>query len=283
MGIGSSIQRRPRVRGHVLSWFGVVLLSSLLLIAVFGSLLPLGSAEEIGAGPRLAGPSSRWPAGTDNLGRSQLPRLAQGLHNTLVLAGTSVAVTAAVGVALGMLAGYYRGFFGEAITRAADVLFAFPALLLAILVVAISGPGATGAVISIALICSPLMIRVVRVAVLSVAERDFVIAARVGGARSSRILVMHVLPNIAGVAVVQATYAMSVGMLIESTLSFLGLGIQPPSASLGSLVRDGSVYLSVAPWLTLIPGILLALTILSVNLVGDALRDLLSGGEGMQR
>src|SRR5262249_46297668 len=149
----------------------------------------------------------------------------------------------------------------------------FPSLLLAILLVAIVGPGPTGAVLAIMLICVPLMTRVVRAASLVVVGRDFVTAAKVGGASPARILLVHVLPNVAGPAVVQATYALSVGMLIESGLSFLGLGLQPPKASLGSLVHEGAVYLPIAPWLVLIPGALLALAIMSVNLVGDGLRD----------
>jgi peptide/nickel transport system permease protein len=224
-------------------------------------------------GPRLGAPSAGFIAGTDSLGRSVLPRLAQGLRTTLLLAGLAVLVTVTISIGLGMMAAYYRGVAGELITRVADVFFAFPAILLAILVVTVSGPGVVGVVVSIALISSPLMIRVVRAASMTVVGRDFVTAARVGGAGSLRILSVHVLPNIAGVAIVQGTYALSVGILLESALSFLGLGVQAPEASLGSLVHEGALYLSVAPWLAIIPGILLALVITSINLIGDGLRD----------
>jgi peptide/nickel transport system permease protein len=207
--------------------------------------------------------------------RSELPRLAQGLRTTFVLASVCVVLTSAISVTLGMIAAYYRGVIGELIVRAADVLFAFPSLLLAILVVAIVGPGQTGAEISIVLICAPLMIRVVRSVALSVVNRDFVVAAEVGRAGGARILVSHVLPNVAGATVVQGTYNLSLAMLIESGLSFLGLGVQPPGASLGSLVNDGSTYLSIDPWLVLIPGVLLGIVIMCVNLVGDGLRDIL--------
>jgi peptide/nickel transport system permease protein len=195
------------------------------------------------------------------------------VRTTFLLAAVAVVLTALVSVVLGMVAAYFGGVVGELITRGADVLFAFPSLLLAILLVAITGPGALGAVIAIVLICSPLMVRVVRAASLTVVGRDFVTASRVGGAGPVRVLLVHVLPNVAGPAVVQATYALSVGMLIESGLSFLGLGLQPPEASLGSLVHEGAVYLPIAPWLVLIPGALLALAIMAVNLVGDGLRD----------
>jgi peptide/nickel transport system permease protein len=267
--------RRLPFRGDLLSRVGLFVLSGFVLVAVFGSWLPLGDPAAVNAGPRLDAPSGRWWAGTDSLGRSVLPRLVEGVRTTFLLAGAAVVVTAALSVVLGMVAAYYRGAVGELISRGADVLFAFPSLLLAILLVAITGPGVSGALISIVLICSPLMVRVVRAASLSVVGRDFVVAARVGGASPVRILLVHVLPNVAGTAVVQATYALSVGMLIESGLSFLGLGLQPPAASLGSLVHEGAVYLPIAPWLVLVPGVLLAMAIMAVNLVGDGLRDAL--------
>jgi peptide/nickel transport system permease protein len=272
---GASVARGPRVPfgGDLLSRAGLCVLLVFVLVSAFGSWLPLGDPEAVNAGPRLAAPSAQWWAGTDSLGRSVLPRLAEGIRTTFLLAGAAVVVTAMLSVVVGMVAAYYGGVVGELITRSADVLFAFPSLLLAILMVAITGPGPLGAVISIVLICTPLMVRVVRAASLSVVGRDFVVAARVGGASGRRILLVHVLPNVAGAAVVQATYALSVGMLIESGLSFLGLGLQPPSASLGSLVHEGAVYLPIAPWLALIPGVLLALAIMAVNLVGDGLRD----------
>jgi peptide/nickel transport system permease protein len=259
----------------LLSQIGLSILIFFALIALFGSLLPIGSPDAIGVGPRLAGLSWETPAGTDSLGRSLLPRLVEGMRTTLLVAGLAVVLSAVAGVLIGMVAAYYGGVIGEVIARCADVLFAFPALLLALLVVAILGPGTTGAVLSIAIISTPMMVRVVRAASLRVVGRDFVVAARVSGARSSRILLVHLLPNVAGAAVVQGTYLLSVGMLIESGLSFLGLGVQPPHASLGSLVNEGAVYLPIAPWLVLIPGVVLALAITSINLLGDGLRDLL--------
>ncbi len=261
--------------GDALSRAGAGLLAVFVLVAAFGEMLPLGDPRAVGGRPRLATPGPSWPAGTDDLGRTVLPRLVEGVRTTFLLAGMAAVVTAVVSVALGMMAAYFRGVAGELITRTADVLFAFPSLLLAILMVAITGPGTAGALIAIVLICSPLMVRVVRAASLTVVGRDFMTAARVGGANPVRILLVHLLPNVAGPAVVQATYALSVGMLIESGLSFLGLGIQAPNASLGSLVHEGAVYLPIAPWLVLIPGALLALAIMAVNLVGDGLRDVL--------
>jgi len=160
----------------------------------------------------------------------------------------------------------------EIVPRLADLMFSFPAILLAIMISAILKPGTPSAIAAIVIETLPVMIRVVRAATLAVAEQDFVIQARIAGAGLGRILALHLLPNVATVIVVQAAYSISFGMIIESGISFLGLGVQPPEASLGSLLHDGRVYLSIAPWLVFVPGLVLAITILSVNLVGDGLR-----------
>ena len=161
------------------------------------------------------------------------------------------------------------------IARLTDVLFAFPPIILGLLVVSLAGPGTLSVITVITAATLPLFIRTVRSVALSVAAREFVTAAEVAGASRLRVMMVHLLPNIAGAAVVQLTYALSIGMLIESGLSFLGLGSQPPHPSLGSLLQLGATYLSIAPWLVFPSGIVLALAILSVNLVGDGLRDAL--------
>lgn len=259
-----------------LSGAAFVVVAGLLLVAVIGPWLPLGSPDAVAAGPRLGEPSWSFPLGNDSLGRSLLPRMMQGLGATFLVAAIAVALSTLASIALGLVAatGATRG---AAISRGADVIFSFPPVLLAMLIVAITGPGQTGVVLSIVLVTSPLMVLVFRAAALAVVGRDFVTAARVGGAGTGRILATHVLPNVSGAIAVQATYALSVGMLVEGTLSFLGLGLQPPNASLGSLVHDGAPFLPVAPWLVAAPGLLLALAIVSVNLVGDGVRDALAG------
>lgn len=259
--------------GDVLSTAGLVILVVLLAVAVLRPILPLGSPDQIGNGPRLAAPSGAFPFGTDTLGRSMLPRVVEALGNTFLASAIAVTITTVIAVLLGALAGYYRGVVDAAIGRMSDIFFAFPAILLALLIVTVVGPGETGTIVAIVLIALPLMTRVVRGAALSVADREFIVSAEVSGASVPRLIVTHLLPNVAGAVAVQMTFALSVAMLIESGLSFLGLGIQPPAASLGSLVYDGIDYLTFAPWLILIPGALLALAILAVNLVGDGLRD----------
>jgi peptide/nickel transport system permease protein len=265
--------------GDRLSRFGLVILILLLLTAALGPALPIGSPDRILAGPRLSSPSASLPFGTDPLGRSMLPRVVEGIQNSFLLAFLSVLITAALATVLGTLAGYRRGFVDAVVSRISDVLFAFPQILLALLVAAVVGPGKPGVMIAIVLIALPLMTRVVRGATMSMATRDFVVSAEVSGASLPRILLVHLVPNVAGVLAIQMTYAMSVSMLVESGLSFLGLGIQPPTASLGSLVHDGIDYMTLAPWLIFIPGVVLALAILSINLVGDGLRDRLDPQE----
>ena len=171
-----------------------------------------------------------------------------------------------------MIAAYTHRALDETVSRIADMLFSFPPVLLGLLVTAILSPGIHSAVAAIVLITLPAMVRVVRAATLDIARRDFVIVAEVAGASFGRRLFIHLLPNTAGVVAVQTAYSISLGMLIESALSFLGLGVQPPSASLGSLLREGALYLDIAPWLAFGPGALLAAAILSVNLFGDGLR-----------
>jgi peptide/nickel transport system permease protein len=260
-------------KGDPVSRFGLICLALLVFIAVLGPAMPIGSPDTILAGPRLAPPSWHLPLGTDSLGRSMLPRVVEGLRNSFLAAAIAVAITSALAIALGTIAGYRRGMIDAAVSRMSDILFAFPFILLALLIAAIMGPGENSAVVAIVLVTLPLMTRVVRGTTLTTAQREFVVSAEVSGASLPRIVLVHLLPNVAGAVALQMTYALSISMLVESGLSFLGLGIQPPNASLGSLVHDGIDYLTLAPWLIFMPGVVLTLAILSVNLVGDGLRD----------
>jgi peptide/nickel transport system permease protein len=263
------------LRHDPLGRLGAGLLIALVLIGGIGPWLPIGDATAIGAGARLGPPSVEFWFGTDDLGRDYLPRVVEGIGATFLLSSVAVLITAVLGTLLGMAAGALGGLADGLIARCADVLFAFPALLFGLLAAAVLGPGNIAAIVVISTATLPLLVRVIRSVTLAVAEREFVIAARVAGASTTRVLLVHILPNVLGAAVVQLSYALSVGMLIESGLSFLGLGVQPPQASLGSLLRLGSVYLNVAPALVLVPGAVLALAIMAVNLLGDAIRDAL--------
>jgi peptide/nickel transport system permease protein len=271
--VGIGPRRRRAARFDALSRGALVLLIIIVLIGTFGHFLPIGDPEEIAVGPRLSPPSWEFLLGTDELGRSFLPRVVHGIRTTFLVSAMAVLATAFIGTIVGMLSAYFGGFVDTLVMRLADVMFAFPAIVLGLLVSALLGPGIFPAVLVISFVTLPLFVRLVRAVTLSVAGREFVVAAEVAGASTARILVLHLLPNVSGAVVVQLTYALSIGMLVESGLSFLGLGTQPPDASLGSLLRLGAVYVGIAPWLVMSSGLLLALSIASVNLTGDGLRD----------
>jgi peptide/nickel transport system permease protein len=259
--------------GDPLARVGTVALVALIAVGIVGlSGRVFGSPTALGAAMPLSPPGTGHLLGTDQLGRSLLPRVVAGIRVTILLSSLAVVIAATLGSLLGMLAGYLKGAVDEIVSRLADVMFSFPAILLAIMMSAILHPGSPSAVAAIVVVTLPVMIRIVRAATLTVAEQDFVVQARIAGAGLGRILALHLLPNVASAIVVQTAYSISFGMIIESGISFLGLGVQPPAASLGSLLHEGRLYLSVAPWLVFAPGVVLAATILSVNLVGDGLR-----------
>ena len=271
MQIMTTVLRFAR-RDHLAAAGGLVLLA-LLLLGALGPWLPLGDPDQIGAGPRFAAPSLAMPFGTDELGRDLLPRVVRGIRATFVLALASVCGTAILGTLIGLYAAYVGRWVDTVIARAMDIMFAFPALMLGLLVAALVGPGSISALAVILFATLPLFVRVVRSVTLGMVGRGFVTAAEVAGASRLRVMLVHLLPNVLGVVLVQFTYAVSIGILIESGLSFLGLGSQPPESSLGALLRLGSVYLTIAPWLALSAGVVLALSIVAVNLLGDGLRD----------
>lgn len=259
---------------HLAAVGGLILLT-LLLLGALGPWLPLGDPDQIGAGPRFAAPSWAMPFGTDELGRDLLPRVVRGIRATFVLALASVCGTAILGTLIGLYAAYVGRWTDTVIARVMDIMFAFPALMLGLLVAAVIGPGSISALAVILFATLPLFVRVVRSVTLGMVGRGFVTAAEVAGASRLRVMLVHLLPNVLGAVLVQFTYAVSIGILIESGLSFLGLGSQPPESSLGALLRLGSVYLTIAPWLALSAGVVLALSIVAVNLLGDGLRDAL--------
>lgn len=250
-----------------------IVLAVIVIATVIAVLTGITGSTSATVGGRLDGPSALAPLGTDNLGRSLLPRLFQGTATTLVVSIVAVLCSAIVSTLLGMLAGYYGGAVNETVMRIADVLYAFPALVLAILVSALLGPGRPAAIISIVVITIPLMTRVVRIATRAVAERDFIVSARISGVRTPVIFARRLLPNISGTIAVQASYALSVAILVEGGLSFLGFGVQVPEASLGLLIQQGMLYMTQAPQLVIIPGVVLVISILCINLIGDGLRD----------
>ena len=224
---------------------------------------------------RLTGPSATHWFGLDELGRDILARVLSGARISLLVALVVVGISATVGIAVGAIAGYCGGWIDEGVGRLIDVLLAFPGLLLAIALVAALGPSLANIVFALSLIGWVGYARLVRAQALHARELEFVEAARALGATTFRILIRHVIPTTLPVVVVQATLGMGSVILAEATLSFLGLGVQPPTPSWGTMLNDGRGHLLDAPHLTIFPGVAIALLVLGFNFLGDGLRDLL--------
>ena len=222
----------------------------------------------------LAGGSVEYLLGTDQLGRDVLTRIIHGSRISLLIGFLSVAVSLPIGVGLGLLGGYFRGRLDDAVMRLADVQLAFPFILLAITIAGVLGPSPRNVILILAVGGWVAYARVTRGQVLGLREKEFVEAARALGMRHGRILVAHILPNILTPIIVLATFAVAQMILLESSLSFLGLGVQPPTPSWGGMLNDGRAYITIAWWLTTFPGATIMLTVLGINFMGDWLRDL---------
>jgi peptide/nickel transport system permease protein len=201
-----------------------------------------------------------------------LSRIILGTRVSILAGAVSVGVALSAGVLIGLVAGYNRGWVDDLLMRMVDALYSFPALLLALAITAILGPGLTNVMLAIGIVFTPSFARLVRGQALSVRERDFVMAARVMGAGPWRIMGVHIWPNITAPIVVQASLQVAAAIVIEAGLSFLGLGVQPPAPSWGSMLKDGYQYMEQAPWLAFAPGAAIFVTVLAFNLFGDGLR-----------
>ena len=223
---------------------------------------------------RLRPPSHEHWLGTDPFGRDTLSMILRGAVVSIAVSFVAVGIGAGIGVPLGLLAAERRGVLGEAVMRANDFVFAFPALLIAIMLREVFGPGALNAMVAIGIFNVPVFARVAFGAAQPLWTRDFVLAARVSGKGPTRITVEHILPNILGLIVVQATIQLSLGILAEAGLSYVGLGVQPPAPSWGRMRYEAQTLMAIAPRLALAPGLAIVVTVLGLNLLGDGLRDL---------
>ncbi len=229
------------------------------------------------------GPSAAHWLGTDDLGRDVLSRLIYGSRVSLQVGVIAVGIALGVGVSLGLLAGYIGGFTDTLITRFTDAVQAFPGLILALAITAALGPGIGNAMIAIGFVSTPAIARLTRGQTLAVRERDFVDAARVLGTPPLQIMARHIWPNVTAPIIVQATILVASAIVTEASLSFLGVGVQPPTASWGAMLRTGSQYLETAPWMAFAPGVAIFVTVLAFNFVGDGLRQALDPRLGGRR
>ena len=272
-----------RLRG-LLAWWPAWLLLALTLTAIFAPwLAPLDPDRQNLLGrlkpPGFEARGDVFLLGSDELGRDILSRVIHGARISISVAFLSVLLSGLVGVAVGMAAGYLRGWVETVLMRLVDIFLSIPAILLAIITVAVLGPGFVNVVLVLALTRWPRYARVAYGQTLAVADRPFVTLARAMGAGWPRVLLLHILPNIAGPLLVVATLEFGLMVLFEAGLSFLGLGVQPPTASWGSMLSTGRNYVASAWWIATFPGLALFLLVLSANLIGDRLGDLIGKGK----
>jgi len=224
---------------------------------------------------RLQPPSAEHWMGTDTYGRDVYSRIIYGSRVSLMVGIFAVLMGGLIGTALGLTAGYSRSGIENTIMRIVDVFMAFPSLIMGLMVLAVLGSGLDKMIIAIGIMLAPGFVRLVHGATLGIRENDYVLAARALGVSQSRILRLHILPNLSGEVVVMGSIWIAVAIRVEASLSFIGLGVSPPTAAWGTMIRDGVQYLTTAPWLSLFPGIAILLTVLAFNLLGDGLRDVL--------
>jgi peptide/nickel transport system permease protein len=266
------LRRALTARGAV---FGAVVLLAVVLMALFAPLLAPYDPLKQDLSNLLAAPNAQHLFGTDNNGRDVLSRVIWGTRVSLVAGLVSVALAVIVGCSIGLSAGYWGGRVDGVLMRMIDAVLSFPALVLALALGAVLGAGLGGVFIALGVVYTPTFARLMRGQVLSVRTRDYVHAARVLGGADWWILLRHVLPNSSTPIVVQASLSVGFAILAEASLSFLGLGVQPPEPSWGSMINTGRGYLQQAPWIVFGPGAALFVTVLGLNFVGDAVRDAL--------
>jgi peptide/nickel transport system permease protein len=270
--MGGFLQRALRHKSFVV---GGALTALLVVLAALSFVWSPHPPAQIAIDNRLAPPSAEHWLGTDSLGRDIASQLLVGARNSIAVGLVAVGIGLVVGVSLGCIASASRGWVEEAIMRGSDFTFAFPALLSAIMLTAIYGPGLLMSIVAIGIFNVPVFARLTRGAANAVWRREYVLAARAAGKGNLRITLDHVLPNIASVLIVQATVSFATAILAEAALSYLGLGTQPPQPSWGRMLNDAQTLMFQAPMLAVYPGAAIMLSVLGLNLMGDGLRDLM--------
>lgn len=260
---------------HKAALAGLVVMITILATAGLAPRLAPYSPTEQFVGPALNEPSAAHLFGTDMYGRDVLSRIIFGARTSIVLALVAVGISSVMGTALGAAAGFYGGWVDEGVMRGMDVIFAFPSLILALILMATFGPSMWNAAFAISVVFTPQFARVIRSNAIALREEEFIKAAFTSGGSRPYILFKHIIPNGISEIIVQATINLASAILIASGLNFLGVGVQPPTPSWGYMLANGRSYLLQAPWISTVPGVAIMITVLAANLFGDGLRDAL--------
>lgn len=253
-----------------------VVLFVIVVVAILAPVLPLADPNAQSLTDRLTPPNREYPLGTDDLGRDQLSRLVYGLRISLIAAAEATAIGILIGAPLGLAAGHFQGWFDRIVTRVFDAIQSVPPLILAMAIVAALGRDLTSAMVAVGVAFSPRLYRVTRGVAMSISREDFIDAARSVGANGYHIIAKHTLPNVLSPLFVQISITIAFGMLAESSLSFLGLGVQPPKASLGSMLKSAASFRRDAAYLMIAPGVLIVIVVLCLSVLTESLRQYLA-------
>ncbi|MDR7419366.1 MAG: ABC transporter permease [Armatimonadota bacterium] len=264
-----------RLRRNPLFAVGTVIIVTFVMVGLFAPYIAPYPPIAVDAMSMFQGPSRAHVFGTDRFGRDLFSRVVYGVRVSLGIAGLSIGVASVIGALLGLVAGYFERAADQVLGRLMDVFFAFPSVLLALGISAVLGAGVSTVVIAIAVVYTPLFFRVMRASVLGEKQLTYVEAAASIGAGSWKIMTRHILPNTLSPMIVQMAVSLSYAILIESALSYLGVGVQPPTPSWGTILNEGKEFLPISPWISLFPGLFIMLSVLGLNFVSDGLRDYL--------
>ncbi|HSQ88235.1 nickel ABC transporter permease subunit NikC [Romboutsia sp.] len=264
-----------KIKDDKLAFIGLIIILLIVIMGIFANYIAPNNPIEVDLSKRLEQPGNIYPLGTDHLGRCILSRLIYGIRISLGTSFILLFIILTIGISIGLIAGYFGGIIDEVIMRAIDIILAFPGLILDIAIAGILGPSLVNLMIAIASVQWVGYARIIRGMVLSIKEQEFVLAARVMGNSDFKIITKHILPNIISQIIILATLDMGSIILRISGLSFLGLGAQPPTPEWGAMLNDARPYMQIAPWLMIFPGASILVVVMSFNLFGDGLRDLL--------
>lgn len=271
--MGKTINIIKKIIQNKKALVGLIMTSFVIIVAIFAPVIAPYDYQAMGVGRRFEPPSRDYLMGTDFFGRDVFTRVIYGARVSLLVALVVASFAAAIGVIVGLLAGYFRGFLDFSVMRIVDIIFTFPWLLMALTVGAIIGPGLKTVIVSLAIVYSPQVARLIRGETLVIREREYIEASRALGASPVRIMLRHILPNSVAALIVQFTLIMAFSILAEAGISYLGFGTQPPMPSWGLMLSDGRDFMFIAPHISIYPGLSIMFSVLAFNFLGDGLRD----------